>query len=78
MTRRVSEMIMGMYCDVCKENGGWDNGFQYFEMELVDVEERDTERSTHTYEGECPVCGTIYQYVSYREEVHYTFCKKGE
>lgn len=71
-------MIMGMYCDVCEEKGVEDNGFQYFDMDLVDVEEHNTERSTHIYEGECPGCGTVHQYISYREEVHYTFCKKGE
>lgn len=69
-------MLMGMYCDVCEKNGEMDHGFQYFEMDLVDVEEHDTERSTHTYEGKCPKCGTIHQYISYREEVNYTFCKK--
>lgn len=71
-------MIMGMYCKVCMEKDGEDDGFQYFDMELVNVEEHDTERSTHTYEGKCPECGTVHQYISYREEVDYTFKKKGE
>jgi hypothetical protein len=67
-----------MYCDVCEERGVKDHGFQFFEMELVDTVEHTPERSTHTYEGECPKCGTTFQYISYREEVHHTFCKKSE
>lgn len=69
-------MIMGMYCEVCMKNDVEDSGFQFFDMELVDTVEHDTERSTHTYEGECPKCGTIHQYISYREEMNYTFHKK--
>lgn len=71
-------MIMGMYCKVCTEKDEEDDGFQYFDMDLVNVEERDTERSTHTYEGKCPKCGTVHQYISYREEVDYDFIIKRE
>ena len=71
-------MIMGMYCKVCTEKDEEDDGFQYFDMDLVNVEERNTERSIHIYEGKCPKCGTVHQYISYREEVDYTFKKKGE
>ena len=69
-------MDMGMYCKVCMEKDEEDDGFQMFDMELVNVEEHDTERSTHTYEGKCPKCGTVHQYISYRKEVDYAFIKK--
>ena len=69
-------MEMGMYCKVCMEKDEEDDGFQYFDMELVNVEEHDAERSIHTYEGKCPKCGTVHQYISYRKEVDYDFIKK--
>lgn len=65
--------IMGMYCKVCERNGEPDQGFSTMEMELVNIEEKDCEHSVHTYEGRCPVCGTLHRYISFREEADYTF-----
>lgn len=70
-------MIIGMYCDVCRENGVENDGFQEFDMECIEIEHPACGRTNLLYEGECPECGTVYQYVSFQEEVHYTFCKKG-
>jgi Zn finger protein HypA/HybF involved in hydrogenase expression len=74
---RVSETILSTYCEVCKENGVKDDGYQHFEMKLVNVDEsHDFEQSTHTYEGVCPECGTSYLLICERTTVDWKFCKK--
>ena len=73
MVEVIATEWMGMYCDVCEENGEPNDGFHIFEMELIDIEEECNERSIHTYRGKCPKCGTVHRYISHREEVYYTF-----
>lgn len=69
-------MDMGMYCEVCEKNGVKDKGYQVFELGLVDTNVEDVEYTDHvtlTYEGKCPECGTIYQYICEYTEVDNMF-----